>query len=208
MHRHLESPSTLAPAVAAGLAFAVVARVAAVDEPTPLDHALHRFATASYRRWFELLQLPIEVAGYPGAYIPVAAVAAASLRRRGVRGGNTILTAACAGWLALRVARLLYRRVRPPRPRHRGPKAESSFPSGHTTGVTASAVATAMVLAREEILSPRSAGLLGVGVPLVTGFNRVYVREHWATDVIGGWLLGAAVGLSCVWASSTRTVRA
>jgi undecaprenyl-diphosphatase len=208
MYRRSDSASTLAPAVAAGLAFAAVARVAAADEPTQLDHALHDLATASYRRWFELLQLPIELAGYPGAYIPLAALGTARLRRRGVRGGNAILTAACGGWLALRVARLVYRRVRPPRPSHRGPKAESSFPSGHTTGLTSSAVAAATILARHGILSRRSARLLGVGVPLVTGFNRVYVREHWATDVIGGWLLGVAVGLSCVWASSLRSARA
>jgi membrane-associated phospholipid phosphatase len=24
------------------------------------------------------------------------------------------------------------------------------------------------------------------------------VREHWLTDVLGGWALGAAVGLACV----------
>jgi undecaprenyl-diphosphatase len=47
------------------------------------------------------------------------------------------------------------------------------------------------------MLSTRAALGIALGVPLLTGFNRVYVREHWATDVLGGWLLGGAVGLAC-----------
>jgi membrane-associated phospholipid phosphatase len=196
MPRHVHLRPELGGALASATAFAALARRAAVANPMAIDRALHDLAAASYNRKLELLQLPIEIGGLPGVYIPAAVLAAWRLRKRGIGGGKVLVGAACLGWLTLRLSRLLYERTRPPRPPHRGPKAESSFPSGHTTGVTAVAFAAAIVLARQGLLSRRSAWLLGIGAPLATAINRVYVREHWATDVLGGWLLGAAVGLA------------
>jgi undecaprenyl-diphosphatase len=131
-------------------------------------------------------------------HIPVAFLAARALRRRGHHGGSTIAGAALSGWLAVRLMRVLIHRKRPPRPPGRGPKRESTFPSGHSTELTALALAAAYVLEREQILTPRQARTLGIGLPVLIGLNRVYVREHWLTDVLGGWALGAAVGLACV----------
>jgi undecaprenyl-diphosphatase len=160
---------------------------------------MHDLAESAYRRSLELAQTPIEIAGLPGIYIPVAAMVSRRLRRRHGRDGpGVIVGAAAAGWLALRATRLLFNRTRPPRPLHRGPKSESSFPSGHTTGLTALAVAAGLVLQRQRMVSPFGAGAIALGIPLLVGFNRVYVREHWLTDVVGGWLLGGSVGLACV----------
>ena len=164
--------------------------VAAIDEPTVLDRALYDWAARHYDRRVELAQGPIEILGLPGAYIPIALLIARHLRRRGRRGGATITKAAFAGWLALRLSRLVIHRPRPPRPRHRRPKSESTFPSGHTTGVTALALVAAQVLRDERILTTTQAAALGIGWPLVTGLNRVYVREHWLTDILGGLALG------------------
>lgn len=187
----------LAAAAAAGVGFAALARVAALSEPTRLDRIVHDLAVSAYRRPLELAQIPIEIVGLPVVYLPLAALVARRLGRRH-RRPRVIVTAAAAGWIALRITRLIYSRTRPPRPPHRAPKRESSFPSGHTTGLTALATTAALVLEREQILSPAIARALLVGVPLVVGFNRIYVREHWLTDVIGGWLLGAGVALTCL----------
>jgi membrane-associated phospholipid phosphatase len=46
------------------------------------------------------------------------------------------------------------------------------------------------------MLTTRRALALGIGVPLMFGVNRVYVREHWLTDVLGGLALGSSVGLA------------
>src|SRR5262245_45131216 len=124
------------------------------------------------------------------------------MRRRGRHGGSQIATAAVAAWAAVRVSRMLIHRPRPPRPPGRGPKSESTFPSGHTTEMTALALVAAQVLRDERILTSRQAMALRVGLPPAVGANRVYVREHWLTDVIGGWALGAAVGLGCLSLSS------
>ena len=179
-------------------AFGTFALITLIDEPTPLDRAVYARARRLHNRQFELAQRPLEVVGLPGVHIPVAFVAARALRRRAHGGGSTIAAAALSGWLAVRVMRVLIHRERPPRPPGRGPKRESTFPSGHTTELTSLAVASAYVLEHERILTRRAARVLGFGLPIAIGLNRVYVREHWFTDVLGGWALGAAVGLACV----------
>ena len=166
--------------------------VAAMDEPTVLDRALYEWAARHYGRRLELTQWPIELLGLPGAYIPIALVFARLLRKRKRRGGASITKAAFVGWLAVRLSRLIIHRPRPPRPPHRKPKSESTFPSGHTTGVTALALVAARILRDEQILTSGQAAVLGIGWPLVTAANRVYVREHWLTDVLGGLALGAS----------------
>ena len=183
-------------------ALGTFALITLIDEPTSLDRAVYARARRLHNRRFELAQRPLEIFGLPGAHIPTAFVAARALRRRGHRGGPTIAGAALAGWLAVRVMRVLIHRQRPPRPPGRGPKRESTFPSGHTTELTSLAIVSAYVLQRERILTRGAARVLGFGLPIVIGLNRVYVREHWFTDVLGGWALGAAVGLACVSLSS------
>ena len=176
----------------------VFALVAAIDEPTALDRALYDWAARHYDRGLELAQWPIEMLGLPGVYIPIA-LALTRRQKRGRRQHSaTITKAAFAGWLALRLSRLVIHRPRPPRPHHRRPKHESTFPSGHTTGVTALAVAAALALHDEQVLTRGQAAALGIGWPLVTAANRVYVREHWLTDVLGGLALGLGAGLGAL----------
>jgi undecaprenyl-diphosphatase len=138
---------------------------------------------------------PLFPIGLPGGYIAIAYALAHWLHRRRRRGGPAIVTSAWLGWLAHRGFKHFYVRRRPLRPDDR-PRFDS-YPSGHTTGATALATAVAYVLHRERLISHRTATAIRVAAPSVMGLYRVLADEHWATDVIGGWALGAAVGVGC-----------
>jgi undecaprenyl-diphosphatase len=64
----------------------------------------------------------------------------------------------------------------------------SSFPSGHTT--TSFACATVL-----SFFVPRAAPGFYL-LALAIGFSRIYVGVHWPLDVLGGAILGTAIGLA------------
>jgi undecaprenyl-diphosphatase len=65
-----------------------------------------------------------------------------------------------------------------------------SFPSAHATDTAAAAAVFTWAL---PMLSP-----LAIGIAILVGISRVYLGVHWPTDVLGGWALGAAVGVALV----------
>jgi membrane-associated phospholipid phosphatase len=56
----------------------------------------------------------------------------------------------------------------------------------------------AFVLRRERVVSWPATGLIGILVPLMVGESRLYRDAHWATDVIGGWIVGAIVAMASI----------
>ena len=105
------------------------------------------------------------------------------------------LSAACALTLDLIVCNMVLKplvgRVRPfafrlGLPLLVPPPGDASFPSGHT------AAAFAVVFALRTAGSPLWLPALALAV--VTAFSRLYLYVHWPTDILGGILLGAAVG--------------
>jgi len=182
-------------AVASAIGFAVLASRLEFDEPTAFDRRVRRHAR---RHAFDAARVglkPLFPIGLPGGYITIAYATAHWIHRRQRHGSRAIITAAWLGWVVHRAVKLGYYRERPPKPRAR--RRTDSYPSGHTTGATALAVATALVLGRDKLISARRAAAIALGAPALMGAYRVVADDHWATDVIGGWLLGAAVGISC-----------
>ena len=71
-----------------------------------------------------------------------------------------------------------------------------SFPSAHATTSSAVCCAVAYLLYREGLVSGFTCVAAATIICLLVGLSRVYLDVHWATDVIGGWCLGIAIGAS------------
>jgi undecaprenyl-diphosphatase len=183
----------LATSAAAGAL--LLARTLSFDEPPAIDRRIRRAANSPALRPVAIAMRPLFPLGLPGGYITIAYLLARSLRGKRRAGAPAIVTSAWAGWLVHRAIKIAYRRERPLRAGHR--RRTDSYPSGHTTGATALSVTAARVLSRDGAISRSAAAALGVGAPLLMGTYRVLADDHWATDVVGGWLVGAAIGLAC-----------
>ena len=99
--------------------------------------------------------------------------------------------AACS-WLGATVVltgiRVVVNRPRPLEPNPGG--LNSSFPSNHTTSYFAAATVYA-------IKFPKLAPVLGVAGAMVA-LSRVYLGQHWPSDVLAGAALGTGAGLLAV----------
>jgi len=71
------------------------------------------------------------------------------------------------------------------------------FPSGHSSAVGTFAAYAALVYGRRVRWV--------IALMVLGGLSRVYVGAHWVADVVGGWALGALLGILAyalaVWAS-------
>jgi undecaprenyl-diphosphatase len=190
-----ESRVDLLLATSAAVAATLLARTLSFDEPPAFDRRLRRAASSPALRPVAAAMRPLFPLGLPGGYIAVAYLLARTLRRRRRAGGPAIVASAWAGWLLHRAIKVVHRRERPLR-RGRSRRTES-YPSGHTTGTTALSITAARVLSREGVISQNAAVALAIVPPVVMGTYRVLADDHWATDVVGGWLVGAAIGLTC-----------
>ena len=146
----------------------------------------------------------LTVLGEPVVQLPLAVALGAALRAGA--GRETRWAAAApviAGGLAVGVhhgVKRLYPRRRPLSARLQG-KREPSYPSGHAAVANAVSLATYQVVARRMRRDPTGrllAGIAAAALPTLVGASRMYARRHWLSDVVGGWLTGAALAAATV----------
>jgi undecaprenyl-diphosphatase len=131
-------------------------------------------------------------------FVPVVMI----LLWRGRRRALAIVWLVCGLGVGVlnQVLKLFFDRDRPPFKDTWVYESNKSFPSGHAMGSMAIFGFLAFLL----ILSlpgrrARAAAVAGMGVlTLVIGFSRVYLGAHYATDVLGGFLLGGAWLTGCL----------
>ncbi len=71
-----------------------------------------------------------------------------------------------------------------------------SFPSGHATGAAAIYFFLAFVAMRRG-LRPALALATSTVLVIAVGVSRVVLDMHWASDVLGGWVVGIAFAVGC-----------
>jgi undecaprenyl-diphosphatase len=87
----------------------------------------------------------------------------------------------------------LIARPRPPGP-HLAPASGFSFPSGHTLNSTATYGMAALYAWRSHMaLAARRVAVAALlAIPFFVGLSRIALGVHYPSDVLGGWLAGAA----------------
>jgi undecaprenyl-diphosphatase len=118
-------------------------------------------------------------------------LALVKMRRKGPRRRRAVVALGAAGVSSLIVSRMAKGAIERERPEEhlsanvRTPTS-SSFPSGHTLA----AFCTAVVLPETE-----AGTAVAVGFASAVAASRVHLRAHHPTDVIGGAVIGSALGL-------------
>jgi membrane-associated phospholipid phosphatase len=84
--------------------------------------------------------------------------------------------------------------ARPPDPE--GNSRSLSFPSGHVTGMAAMAILLSYVAWRRKVATRLVIAASALMVILMA-LSRIYLDRHWASDTLGGVLIGTTVGLTC-----------
>ena len=123
--------------------------------------------------------------------VSVVAIVATVFLWSPARTKMNAITPVIAVWLSIVSSALLkdlFNRTRPASAVDVLSVTSSSFPSGHATHSAALAISLFVCL---RPLPKKWASALGVGAVAV-GFTRVSLGVHWPTDVLGGWVLGAA----------------
>lgn len=127
--------------------------------------------------------------------IAVVALLVLSLRRRSWTPVVLIVAAGVGSLLMTVAGKVLIGRDRPPITDAVPPfEVSASFPSGHTLNAVAilGIIAYLLVLRRRTAWARAAIIAAAVVASLLVAASRVYLGHHWVTDVIAGWLLGAA----------------
>lgn len=183
-------------AAVGAIALAVMSVKFAGAPPTSLDQRIQRILERGSSRGRSIGRI-LSGPGYPGFYFPATALLILALRRQGARGSEALIIASVGGWAIHRFIKLFAHRRRPHSMTGRSNELQA-FPSGHTSATTAIALTAAHVLAKQHLVPLPIAILIAVAIPLTIGLGRVLSDEHWATDVIGGWIGGAAIAALAV----------
>jgi undecaprenyl-diphosphatase len=130
--------------------------------------------------------------------LTAAAAGALALRRQG-RSALVLLAAVAGGQIISHLTKGFFERPRPALVSHEAYVHTASFPSGHSMMAAVTYLTLAVMLARATPSRRLKAYYvaLAVLVTVAVGVSRVYLGVHWPSDVLAGWMIGAAWALLC-----------
>ena len=136
----------------------------------------------------------------PTAAVVLSTLVAVLLIRRRARLAAYVAVTALGGAALSPALKALFGRLRPVLPEPVTQAGGPSFPSGHTTTVTIMiGVLLLVLLPAVPARRRRAVTIAGIGVVVLVGLTRIALGVHFVSDVLAGWLLGAA------WVALTAT---
>lgn len=187
-------------AVALALSFAASRIYDAVTESEGVAGLDRPILEAAMRARSPLLDTIVtgytDIAGPIGMpIIAVLAIVILSLRRKSWTPAILIASAGLGSLLMTVAGKDIIDRHRPPHADAVPPYEFSpSFPSGHTLNavVIAGVVAYLLILRQHSALVRTVTIVVALVFAATIGLSRVFLGHHWFTDVLAGWVLGAA----------------
>lgn len=195
---------------AAGLVLAVVLLGLAVSAgwtvraDLDVSHALSLKVGQSSPLLIPFMQWASWIGGGTPRWIICILLAALVWRWCGWRCGIALAGAALLSNLASNALKFAFDRARPDIIEHLDHVNSASYPSGHATS------AAVMYLLLAWLTPPRwrpLAWTLAVAMIILNGFSRIMLGVHWASDIVGGTMLGAAFALLGAWWASRPAIR-
>jgi len=192
--------------VAALLLFALVSAVTAAGLFDGLDRqigaALAMTADTSPRRAILFMQAISWIGGGLPRWGIVILLCALVWHWCGPRCAVALGGASLLANLASTLLKIAFGRSRPDLVPHLDHVTSASYPSGHAT----SAAVVYLLLAW---LAPRrwrgAAWALAAAMVVLNALSRMMLGVHWASDIVGGTLLGLAFALAAAWWAGTRS---
>jgi undecaprenyl-diphosphatase len=131
-------------------------------------------------------------------FLTAATAGALALMRQG-RSALLLIAAVAGGQVLSHLTKGLFARPRPELVSHEAYVHTASFPSGHSMMAAVVYLTLAVMLARATPKRPLKAYYVGLATLLTVavGVSRVYLGVHWPSDVLAGWMIGAAWALLC-----------
>lgn len=184
-------------AACTSVAFVVLALQAHVIPYFPIDLSITHYVQTHELAWLNPFVSALNALGFPPVVDVVygAVIAVMFFTGRRWDAGGTVVAAVGASGLAW-LTKEIVGRPRPPATLVHVEQhiTNPTFPAGHVANITAFAgFLCYLAIVRLDASWRRTALVVFLAVVmLLMGLSRVQAGEHWASDVLGGYLLGAA----------------
>lgn len=165
---------------------------------------VNSFDKGALNLWNESLIKPSDVMLYGSVLIPLTLFSSKDIRNDWKDIGIIYLQTGLANSLVTDVIKMSVDRARPlaynddaPLEERLSHKARQSFVSGHTSQVASMTFLTAQIFSAyfPESKAKKWVWAGAVTYPAVVGYLRYRSGKHFPTDVIGGYIIGASLGL-------------
>lgn len=150
--------------------------------------------------WFEEMMRDFTALGGTAVLTLLTVVVLLFLLMTGKRHSAMLVAASVAGGTLLsQIMKWGFDRPRPDLVPHGMAVYSQSFPSGHAMLSAIVYLTLGALLARTQARTRVKVFLLSVatGLTVIVGVSRIYLGVHWPTDVLGGWMMGAAWAAMC-----------
>jgi membrane-associated phospholipid phosphatase len=190
--------------LAAGLVLIGLTLVASEADPNIVDLAATRWLQQFNSPWFAALMAAVSWLGFSpqNLIMPLALAAPFAARRLWVEA-LWILGSQSSALVTILLKDIVHRaRPSPELVGVLAPLTDPSFPSGHVVQYTTLfGVAFFLVYVLSQPSSRRTAALVLLAIPIVlVGPSRLYLGQHWLSDVIGGYAVAAMLLVPYCWA--------